>query len=205
MILTPVDVTRAIDPGPEEARSLMRRELLDPQYYRDDLIGRLIAWLDRQLSRGIDAAINLPAFGTFAAMLIAVLLIGGLAWLLSRTRRSAGAAREKHSVLTDEVITAAQLRARAEAALAAGRLEDAMTDGYRALAVRQVERGRLDNTPGTTAQEAARALGGEYPSHRSRIGGTAVLFDAVLYGDRPATRAQAVDVLELDDEIGSRR
>jgi hypothetical protein len=113
--------------------------------------------------------------------------------------------RTAPSVFTDEAITAAQLRARAEAALADGRLEDAVADGFRALAVRQVERGRLDDTPGTTAQEAARALAGEYPALGARVSGSAALFDAVLYGDRPASRDQAVDVLELDDELGARR
>ncbi len=204
MNLTAV-VTGPIDPSPDEARSLMQRELLKPEYYEDDLILRLLNWLDRLLSRGIDAAIDLPAVSVFAAMLIAVLLMGGLAWLVSRAQGAARAPRGTHAVLTDEVITAAQLRARAQAALADGRHEDAMTDGFRALAVRQVERGRLDNSPGTTAQEAARALGGEYPSFRTRIGGTAALFDAVMYGDRAASRDQAADVLELDDEIGSRR
>ena len=71
--------------------------------------------------------------------------------------------------------------------------------------MRQVERGRLDDTPGTTAQEAARALAGEYPGLRARFGGSAELFDAVIYGDRSATRDQAADVLELDDELGGRR
>ena len=196
---------RSLDPSPDEARSRVRRELLNPEYYQDNWIQRLIDWLGRQLGRGIDVATNLPAASTFAAMLIAVLLIGGLVWLASRAQRSVAAPRAKSSVFTEEAITAAQLRARAEAALADGRTEDAVADGFRALAVRQVERGRLDDTPGTTAQEAARALAGEYPGLRARVGGSAALFDAVIYGDRSATRDQAVDVLELDDELRGRR
>ncbi len=196
---------RPFDPSPDEARSLMRRELVKPEYHDDNVIQRLLEWLFDQLDRGIAAAVDLPAASTFAAMLIAVLLVGGLAWLASRAQRSARVPRKAPSVFTDEPITAAQLRARAEAALADGRIEDAVADGFRALAVRQVERGRLDDTPGTTAQEAARALAGEYPALGARVGGSASLFDAVLYGDRPATRDQAVDVLELDDELGARR
>ena len=204
MILT-VLATRPLDPSPDEARSLMRRELLNPEYYQDNLIQRLLDWLVRQLDRGINAAVDLPAASAFAAMLIAVLLVGGLVWLISRAQRTARLTRKPPSVFTDEVITAAQLRARAEEALAAGRAEDAVADGFRALAVRQVERGRLDDTPGTTAQEAARALADEYPGYGARVGGSATLFDAVIYGDRSATRDQAVDVLELDDELGARR
>jgi len=33
----------------------------------------------------------------------------------------------------------------------------------------------------------------------------AALFDAVLYGDRPATREQATAVLALDDDLVARR
>jgi hypothetical protein len=204
-VILAVLVARPLDPSPDEARSLMRRELLKPEYYEDNVIQRLLDWLFRQIDRGIDAAINLPAANTFAAMLIGVLLVGGLVWLVSRAQRTARMPEKKRSVFTDEAITAAQLRARAEAALAAGRTEDAVADGFRALAVRQVERGRLDDTPGTTAQEAARALAGEYPAFGARVGGSAALFDAVIYGDRSATRDQAVAVLELDDELGARR
>ena len=80
-----------------------------------------------------------------------------------------------------------------------------MVDAYRALAVRQVERGRLDDTPGATAHEVARALAAEYPHQRPRVDASAALFDAVLYGDRPASRDQAAGVLALDDELATVR
>lgn len=197
--------TRPLDPSPGEARSLMRRELVKPEYYEDNVIQRVFDWIIEQLDRGISAAVDLPAANTFAAMLIAVLLGGGLVWLASRAQPAARLPRKAPSVFTDEVITAAELRARAEAALADGRTEDAVADGFRAMAVRQVERGRLEDSPGTTAQEAARALASEYPALRARFRGSAMLFDAVLYGDRSATRDQAVDVLGLDDELRVRR
>lgn len=194
-----------LEPSPDEAGSLLRRELLNPEYYEDDWIDRLMGWLDRVLREGMEAAETISPLSTFAAMLVAVLLIGGLVWLLTRARRSVRTPAVKHAVLTAEVVTATQLRARAEAALAAGRNEEALVDGFRALAVRQVERGRLDDAPGTTAQEAARVLSGKYPDQRSRVDGSAALFDSVLYGDRRATRGQAVDVLELDDELRSKK
>jgi len=198
-------VVRLLEPSPDEASSLLRRELLKPEYHEGDWVRRLLEWLDRLISRGMEAANDNSPLSTFAAMLVAVLLVGGLAWLIARTRHSARTPSAKHAVLTDEVVTATQLRARAEAALAEGRNEEALVDGFRALAVRQVERGRLDDTPGTTAQEAARVLSVEFPDQRSRVDGSAALFDSVLYGDRPATRVQAVDVLELDDDLRSKR
>ena len=194
-----------LDPTPDEARSELRRELLRPEYYEDNLIQRLLTWLERQLDKGVEAAVDLPPLQTFAAMLVAVLLFGTLVWLVSRARASARVPGGKQAVLTDEAVTAAELRARAEAALAAGRHEEALVDGFRALAARQVERGRLEDTPGATAHEVAGVLASEYPERRSRVDAAAALFDSVLYGDRPATREQAADVLTLDDELAVRR
>ncbi len=194
-----------LDPSPDEARSALRRELLNPDYYEGNLVQRLLDWLRRTIDEGVDAAVDLPALQTFAAMAIAVLLVGTLVWLASRARASARAPKDGASVLTDEVISASALRARAEAALAEGRHEDALVDGFRALAVRQVERGRLDETPGATAHEVAGILAMEYPERRDRVDAAAARFDAVLYGDRPATREQALDVLALDDDLAVRR
>ncbi len=190
-----------LDPTPDEARSALRRELLKPEYYDDNLVERLITWLRRQLDKGVEAAVDLPPLQTFAAMVLVVLLVGALVWLVRRARGSARAPRDKQAVLTDEAVTAAELRARAEAALADGRHEDALVDGFRALAARQVERGRLDDTPGATAHEVAGVLAREYPDRGSRVDTAAALFDSVLYGDRPATREQALDVLTLDDDL----
>ena len=108
-------------------------------------------------------------------------------------------------MLTDEVVTADQLRARAEAALAAGRPEEAVVEGFRALTVRQVERGRLGDSPGATAHEVAVLLAAEHPPLAERVDASALLFDSVLYGDRPATPEQARSVLALDDDLVVRR
>jgi hypothetical protein len=192
-------------PSPDEARSKLRRELLRPEYNDQNLFERLISWLERQLGKGLDAASDAPPLSTLAAMVILVGLVGLLAWLLSRARRTARSGAGDRAVLTDEVISADELRARAEAALAEGRHEDAVVDGFRAVATRQVERGRLADAPGATAHEVAVALGREFPHLRGRVEEGGALFDAVLYGDRPASAAQAASVLALDDELLVRR
>lgn len=196
---------QALEPSPGEARALLRRELLKPEYLDNDPIARLLEWLERILISGMDTASGLSALSTFAAMFVAVLLIGSLVWLVARARPSARGPRVKSTVLAEEVVTATRLRAQAEDALARQNYEEAVLAGFRALATRQVERGRLDGSPGTTAQEAARALAGEYPQQQSRVDSSAVLFDSVLYGHRDATRHQAASVLELDDELRTAR
>lgn len=199
----PID--RPLDPSGDEARSLLRRELLSPEYHEQNLLERLRNWLERRIDGGVSSASDTPALQTFATMLVVLLLVAGLVFVVTRARRTARAAQERRSVLTTEEITADQLRARALAALSEGRHEDALVDAFRALAVRQVERGRLDDTPGATAHEVAAVLAAEYPHQRSRVDDGARLFDAVLYGDRPATREQATAVLALDDELAALR
>jgi hypothetical protein len=187
-----------LDPSPDDARSWMQRELLDPEYHQQNVVERLITWVERQLGGGLATG---GLLSTAAAILVFLLLLGAFAWLLSRIQRTRRSRAAAGPVLGHEVVTAAELRARAEAALADGRPEEALVDGFRALAVRQVERGRLDDSPGATAHEVALLLATEYPQHSARVGDNALLFDLVLYGDRPATTEQATGVLTLDDEL----
>ena len=194
-----------LDPSGDEARSKLRRELLRPEYNQQNFFQRFLEWVSRRIDRGLQAASDAPPLSTLATMVIFLALVLGLAFLVSRARRTARGEKEKRAVLTDEVVSADELRTRALAALAAGRHEDAVVDGFRALAVRQVERGRLADNPGATAHEVALDLAAEFPHLRQEVHGSANLFDAVLYGDRPATHEQASAVLALDDELTVRR
>ena len=193
-----------LDPPPDEARHLLERELVRPEYHQRDLLQQLLDWIDRLVTGTVDAAAGTSPLSTFAAMVAFLLLALALGWLLSRARRTARAERGRAVVGADEVVTAADLRRRAERALAEGRHGDAVVEGFRALAVRQVERGRIDNLPGATAHEVAAALGTAHPQCRDRVDRTALVFDRVRYGDRPATREQATEVLALDDALAGR-
>lgn len=194
-----------LDPSGDEARSLLRGELANPEYHDTNLIERIENWIARLFDDSVGAASDVPLLGTFAAILIGLLLAVGVGLLVSRARRTARARAERGPALTGEAVSAADLRSRAEAALADGRYDDALVDAYRALALRQVERGRIEDLPQATAHELAAGLAAEFPAQRAGVERSADLFDAVLYGDHPATREQAVDVLVLDDELSGRR
>ena len=192
-------------PTPEEGRSWLRRELADPEYHDLDLIERILRWIERTLSGGLPSAGDVPWAQTVAAMVVFALILVGLGLLVSRARRSPRVARDRNGdVLTDEALSAAALRARAEAAYAAGDHGAAVVDGFRALARRQVERGRLADDPGLTAAEVAASLEREM-SLEGRAGQAAELFNEVLYGDHPATREQAEGVLALEQELAVAR
>jgi hypothetical protein len=194
-----------LGPSGSEARSKLRRELLYPEYHQQNLFQQVFSWLLRKVGSGLDRASQAPPLSTLMAMLIFVALALALAWLVSRARHTARAKDEKRPVLTEETVTADELRARAEAALEAGRFEEAVVEGFRTIAVRQNERGRLSDTPGATAHEVAETLAREYVPMADRLRRSARLFDEVLYGDRPATREQAGSVLALDDDLVVRR
>jgi hypothetical protein len=193
-----------LDPSPQDASSSLRRELLHPEYHQRNVLEQVLDGIDRFVDDSIDAASRTPPLSTFAAMVVFLLLALALAWLLARARRTARLAHRRAVVQQHESVTAADLRARAELALAEGRPGDAVVDGFRALAVRQVEQGRLDDLPGATAHEVAASLGTTYPREREQVDDSAVLFDAVRYGARPATPDQAASVLALDDALAGR-
>jgi len=205
VLLRVLVVEPPLDPSGDEARSSLRRELAHPEYHDRNPFDVLMDWINRLVNGLIEGARNAPPLSTFAAI-VAFLVLGlALAWLLSRARRTPRAAGRAGPVVEDVTVTAADLRSAAERALAEGRNAAALVDGFRALTVRQVERGWLDDRPGATAHEVADALATTYPEQRGRVAGSAALFDAVRYGDRPATRDQAADVLALDDALAGRR
>ena len=193
-----------LDPSGDEARSALRRELAHPDYHETNLVERILTWIGRKLDEGVGAAADVPPLTTFAGMLVGLLLLAAVVWLVSRARLTARTKAERTPALTDERVTAGELRARAEASLQEGRYDDALVDGFRALAVRQVEHGRIEDTPQATAHELARALAAEFPTRRHLVDRAADLFDFVLYGEHPATREQAVDVLDLDQQLAGR-
>jgi hypothetical protein len=192
-------------PSPGRGRSLLRHELLHPQYHDANPVQQVRHWLVRALRNVLHTASGTSPLGTFGVLVVFAALLLLVILLLSRARRSTRRHEVEGAVLTREQVTAAQLRARAAEALAAGRAGDAVVDGFRALTLRQIERGRLDDQPGATAHEVAGSLGTTYAGQRGRIDGSAALFDLVLYGDRPATADQAQEILALDDELAVSR
>lgn len=193
-----------LDPSGDEARSALRRELARPEYHDTDLLQRLQDWLVRFFDDGVRSVGDLSGVPAFLLLLLLVGLLVAIGALVSRARRTARVRDRSAPALTTETITAAQLRARAETALAEGRYDEALLDAFRALAVRQVEDDRIEDLPQATAHELAASLGSAFEGHRERIEAAADTFDAVLYGDRPATREQATAVLALDAELSGR-
>ena len=189
-----------LQPSGDEGRRLLRDELTHGEYHRH-LLRRILGWLWRRLGDGVGAASGTNGVTVFVTMLIGAALVVGLALLLSRVRRDRRQRARAEALLPDDRPSASELRRRAEVALTQGRYGDAVTDAFRALAMRQVERHALADQPGATVHEVAASLAASYPDQAGPVARTADLFDATLYGGRPATHDDATGVLALDDAL----
>jgi Domain of unknown function (DUF4129) len=194
-----------LTPSPDEARSWLRRELLDPKYQREGLLQRAWGWIQDQLARAAEGAASVGPLVLVLSLAVLALLAVGLILLLAQARTTRRTARERRPVFDDPRIRAAELRRRATEAFAEGRYDDAVLDGFRAVTAAQIEQGRLDDLPAATAHEVAAALESAFPKQHDQVARAAYVFDLVLYGDRRATRDQAATVLALDEELVAAR
>lgn len=194
-----------LDPGGAEARELLQRELARPEYHDSDLVGRIVRAVadlfDHTVQRGTDSSL----VTTLAAMIALVAVAATLVWLVGRTRRHRRSTDATGAVLEPEHVDADDLRARAEAAYAAGDLDTALLDGFRALALREIERGRLPDRPGATAREIALSLQTLLPERREVVFAAAARFDAVRYGPEHASAADVAALLGLEAHAAGRR
>ena len=96
-------------------------------------------------------------------IVIAVVVIAGLAIVLPRVRRERGVRRARGGVLEDPTTTAEVYRARATAALQDGRYAAAVVEAFRAIARSAADRTLLSDAPGQTAHEIGTSLAVSFP------------------------------------------
>jgi hypothetical protein len=193
---------RGLDPTPAEARRWLSDELNGSDYH-DPWLDTVIRWVLEQLAKLLDGANNLANGGLSPAItvLVALVVIALLVWVLPKVRREPAVAASDGAVLEDLTITSRTYRDRAAQAFADGRYDDAVLDGFRAIAKDMSDRTLLDDAPGRTAHEVSLALAPPFPDHADRLARAANVFDAVRYGHRRATADQAGHVRQLDAEL----
>jgi len=203
-LMTPAiwSLPRGLDPSPAEARRWLSDEL-NRSSYQDPWLSSAVRWILDKLSQLLDGINNLANGGLspIITVLVALLAIALLVWVLPRVRRESAAARPDMAVLDDPTIAASTHRSRAARALADGRHDDALLDGFRAIAKDMSDRTLLNDAPGRTAHEVSLELARPFPDHISRLAQAANDFDAVRYGHRRATAEQAARVQRLDADL----
>jgi hypothetical protein len=194
----------ALRPDPGQAREWLQRELSRPEYH-EGLRERFLAWVSDLWSSLTVGALSANGLSVLAIVFVVVVAVVVAALLLSRVRPEAGAARQHGGVLTGRTASPDDLRAAAEQALAAGELDRALVEAFRALATRATGRGLVEERPGLTAHELADDLAPRFPAHAGALREAATRFDTVFYGHLAATERDARAVLDLDDALRRER
>ncbi len=196
---------RALEPGPDQARSWLREELRAATYHHEPLLDRLWRWVMDRLDSLSSPSGHLSGIPTMVTVLVTLLVAGLLLWVLPRVRRERSVRRSAGAVLEDPRVTAAQYRERAATARAAGRYGEAVLDSYRALAREMGDRTLLEDAPGRTAHEVSVAVATAFPAHARELAHAADLFDSVRYGNGTAGAPEAEEVAALDTALARSR
>jgi Domain of unknown function (DUF4129) len=204
--MTPVSWTplRGLNPTPPKARTWLRQELHGSDY-QSPWLDSMSRWIVDQLRKLIEGAGHLAGLSPVITVLMALVVIALLVWVLPRVRREPIVAVSGGAVLENVTITARRYRDQAAQALRDGRYDEAVLDGFRAIAKDTSDRRVLNDTPGRTAHEVSLALASPFPDHADRLSRAADLFDAVRYGHRRASAHQASQIHELDAELVTTR
>jgi hypothetical protein len=193
---------QGLEPTPTEARKWLADEL-NGTHYQVSWLDSVIRWVQERL-RGILDAANGAAdspFSLIVTFLVALVVVALLAWVLPKVRRESVIAAAGGAVLDDLSITADTYRKLAAQALAEGRYDDAILDGFRAIAKDMSDRTLFDDAPGRTAHEVSIGVGRAFPDHAASLAQSADAFDAVRYGHRRASADQANQVRQLDADL----
>jgi hypothetical protein len=194
-----------LTPTPPQAREWLRQELQGPEY-RSPWLDSALRWVADLLNGLLEGARNLAGLSPLITALIALLVLALLVWVLPRVRRETVASvAASGPVLEDPTITARLYRDLASRSLLEGRYDDAVLDGFRAIAKDMSDRRVLDDAPGRTAHEVSLALASPFPGHGDRLAAAADLFDSVRYGHRRANAEQATTIHRLDAELATTR
>ena len=193
-----------VRPDGPTARRWAQQELLDPVYHQQEsLLSRLLTWL-RQLFAGIHGVGMPPRGALLVAAGVVVLVVVVALWVTGPVRRSRRSAPEAVLAAADRR-TAAELRAAAEAAAAAGDYSKAVAERFRAIARDLEDRAVLDERPGRTADEVARDAGDVLRGVAADLARAGRLFDDVVYGGRPALRADDDQLRAVDTAVRAAR
>lgn len=166
-----------------------RLELSRPEYHRDDpsLLSRAVTWLFDQLGRFGGASL-----GQSALAVVAVILVAGVVLMIVRAGRPTTAARAART--GGDPLRAAGARDHVRAAqelTEAGRYPEALREWLRATVRTLEDRGVLDPRPGRTADDIARIAGAALPDAAGDLRAATDAFDAVWFGGRTGTAADA--------------
>ncbi len=206
MGLSPFEVP--LDPDAERARDLLAEELAKREYQEarptwfDELLRSLTEWMD---GLQVGNAEGPPAFGLLVVLIVvaALIVLGLLIFGLPRLNRRSAVTGALFG--EDDERSAAQMRAAAESAAAAGDYGPAIAEMFRAVARGLAERTIVLTSPGTTATGFAARAGRSFPDHAPALVTAAGLFDEVRYLGGTGGPEQYASVERLERQLRAAR
>lgn len=190
----------------EAARRAAREELLDRRY--DEAQPPLLARIVGRVLREIGELLSKAAGNAPGGRLGLLLFFGLLALFATVVIVRLGPSRNRSDGAlfdTGRALTAADHRALADQAAAAGQWAEAVRERLRAV-VRELEsRGVLEPRPGRTAGEVARDGGRAVPALAEPLRRGATVFDEIWYGGRPAEASSYAVLLGVDQAVTQSR
>ncbi|RMI31546.1 DUF4129 domain-containing protein [Streptomyces triticirhizae] len=187
----------------DPAREAAERELSQHLYTRHEPgpVRRAWNWLWERLFGALEsAAFHTPGgwLGLLVILLILAAVLLAIRLRLGALRTAAGPSAAG-ALFAERPRSAAEHRAAAEEHAAAGRWAPAVRERMRAIVRALEERALLDPRPGRTATEAAAEAARALPDLAAQLHDAAALFDAVAYGEHPATAADHAQLAALDE------
>jgi hypothetical protein len=194
-----------VEPDRDTARDWLVEELSRPEYAADEsLLMRLLGWISDLFDGLGDVSVSSTPF--VVVLVVVVLAVVGLAlWLAGPVRLRHRTGATSVVVHDDDPRTAAEMRAAADTAAAAGDWTLAVVERFRAVVRSLEERTVLDARPGRTAREAAADGGKRLPGLAEALDDAARTFDGVCYGHLPASPADHAALRSLDAQVAATR
>ncbi len=203
--MLPLDVP--IDIGRDAAADAARQELSKAVYAADrpSLAQQVINWVLDHVLRTL-AAVSSATPGGILGLVVLVALVVLVVFLVRRKTgplRRAGAGDVP--LFVGRLRAAAEYRAAADSAAAAGDWDEAVRQRFRAVVRSLEERDILDPRPGRTAGEATADAARALPSCAAGLRDAARSFDDVAYGGRPSDQQADAQLRELDRQLAAAR
>ncbi|TYB58325.1 DUF4129 domain-containing protein [Nonomuraea sp. PA05] len=187
----------------EEAARRAAAELLKPEYQDEALFDRIYRYVMQFLGDLVDTAGGGgSAGGIIAAILITLILLGLIALIAWRLRKTARRnALAPGALFGARALSAAEHRQAAERLATEGRWTQAIQERLRAIARDLEERALVDGMPGRTADELAAEAAVSLPAFAQELAAAARSFDDVTYGGVPGTREAYETMTGLDERL----
>lgn len=194
-------------PDADQAREWARDELAKTEYSDQGTswFEAFLKWVEDLFNSVGSMSGNLSGVWTVIIVVLAVAIVAFVVWLILGPLRRSRRRKAQAGMLDDDARSSEQMRDAALAAEAAGDWDTATMEWYRASVRRMEERGRISDSPGATAREAAVLLAKAAPAVASQAAQSAHSFDVVRYGSGGLGEAEAAQSRATYDALARAR